>query len=77
MSKSVLLQEIINYLQRQKAMGKKTVYRTIVYAVMEDRVGAEAIGTGIAITRDVMNTAATVVGGRYINDEGRARVVFN
>ena len=76
MSKSVLLTEIVNYLQRQKALGKKTVYRTIVYAVMEDRVGAQAIGTGIAMSRDVMNTAATIAGGRYINDEGRARIVF-
>lgn len=76
MSKSALLTEIINYLQRQKNMGKKTVYRTIVYAVMEDRLGAEAIGTGIAMSRDVMNTAATIVGGRYVNSEGRARVEF-
>ena len=77
MSKPALLQEIINYLQRQKSMGKKTVYRTIVYAVMEDRVGAEAIGTGIAMSRAVMTEAATATGGVYMSDEGRARVVFN
>jgi hypothetical protein len=76
MSKSALLQEIINYLQRQKAMGKKTVYRTIVYAVMEDRVGADAIGTGIAMSRSVMNTAAQATGGTYVSDNGRARVEF-
>jgi hypothetical protein len=77
MSKSVLIQEIINYLQRQKSMGKKTVYRTIVYAVMEDRVGAEAIGTGKAMSFAVMDSAARAVGGEYISDAGRARVVFN
>jgi hypothetical protein len=76
MSKSVLLQEIINYLQRQKSMGKKTVYRTIVYAVMEDRVGSEAIGTGIAMTRAVMTEAARATGGAYVSEEGRARIVY-
>jgi len=76
MSKSVLLQEIINYLQRQKAMGKKTVYRTIVYAVMEDRVGAQAIGTGKAMSKAVMLSAAEATGGVYLSDEGRARVEF-
>ena len=76
MSKATLLQEIINYLNRQKALGKKTVYRTIVYAVMEDRVGAEAIGTGKAMSYAVMDQAATACGGTYISDEGRARVEF-
>jgi hypothetical protein len=77
MSKSILLSEIINYLQRQKSMGKKIVYRTIVYAVMEDRVGANAIGTGIAMTRNVMDLAAKATGGTYISDAGRARIVYN
>jgi hypothetical protein len=77
MSKSALLQEIINYLLRQKALGKKTVYRTIVYAVMEDRVGAEAIGTGIAMSKSVMVEAARATGGIYLSEEGRARVLYN
>jgi hypothetical protein len=77
MSKSTLLQEIINYLQRQKGMGKKVVYRTVIYAVMEDRVGAEAIGTGIAMSKAVMEEAARSTGGIYLSDEGRARVLYN
>lgn len=77
MSKTALLFEITKYLQRQKDMGKKTVYRTIVYAVMEDRVGSEAIGSGIAMSQQVMSMAAEAVGGKYISDNGRARVVFN
>lgn len=76
MSKLALLQEIINYLQRQKAMGKKKVYRTVIYAVMEDRVGADAIGTGIAMTKDLLESAAMATGGIYVSDEGRARVLF-
>lgn len=76
MSKSTLLQEIVNYLQRQKELGKKTVYRTAVYAVLEDRVGPKAIGTGKAMTKAIMSEAASQTGGAYLSDEGRARIVF-
>jgi hypothetical protein len=77
MSKSVLLQEIINYLKRQRSMGKSVVYRTVIYAVLEDRVGAEAIGTGRAMTKSLMETAAREAGAIYLSEEGRARVLWN
>lgn len=76
MSKYALLTEIINYLQRQKALGKKKVFRTIIYAVMEDRVGAAAIGTGIAMSKEVMVHAAEATGGVYLSEEGRARIIY-
>lgn len=78
MSNLTLLQQIINYLTRQKSLGKKKVHRTIIYAVMEDRYGEKAIGKGIMMSREVMEQAADAVGGVYVNgDKGRACVVFN
>lgn len=73
MSKS-LLAEVIAYLQRQQALGKKKVYRTVIYAVMEDRFSWNADGRPLSVQG--LRQAAQAVGGTYINDNGRARVVF-
>lgn len=73
MSKSLLV-EIVAYLLRQKAIGRKTVFRTSIYAVMEDRFGWAADGR--MLTVEGMQRAAESAGGVYINDNGRARVEF-
>ncbi len=73
MSKS-LSAEVIAYLQRQKALGRKSVFRTAIYAVMEDRYGWTADGRMLTVAG--LKAAAQAVGGTYVNDNGRARVVF-
>ena len=74
MSKSIL-QDVIAYLQRQKVLGRKSVFRTALYAVMEDRYGWDADGRMLTVKG--LQQAAQAVNGVYINDNGRARVVFN
>lgn len=73
MSKS-LFQDIVDYLLYQKSLGRKTVFRTIIFAVMENkyRWGAD----GRMLTVEGMQKAAQAAGGTYVNDSGRARVVF-
>lgn len=77
MSKVTLIQEIVDYLNRQKALGRKRVYRTAIYAVIEDRHGCNTIGNGIAITRGLLSQAAQMTGGTYFPAKnGNSKVVF-
>lgn len=66
--------EVAQYLARQKAFAP-TVYRTQVFAVLEDRHQWNS-KDGRCLTVEVMSKAAEQAGGTYINDNGRARVVF-
>jgi len=77
MSQKTLLQSIIDYLNKQKSYGKKVVRRTSIYDVMEDRFGIAAIFSGKALTRGLMNDAATAVGAVYIpGRNGNSKIVF-
>lgn len=68
------INEVAQYLVRQKAFAP-TVYRTQVFAVLEDRHQLNS-KDGRFLTREVMQKAAEQAGGVYINDNGRARVEF-
>ena len=77
MSQATLIQSIVDYLLRKKAEGKKLVFRTAIYAVMEDRHGTAAIADGRAITYRLLNDAAQLAGGSYVPAKnGNSKVVF-
>jgi hypothetical protein len=77
MSKNLLLASLINYLSGLKAKGRKSVYRTAIYAVMEDRHGTSSIFSGKALTRGLLEDAARAVGGLYLPAKnGNSKVVF-
>jgi hypothetical protein len=61
---------------RKKSSGDSQVFRTCMYDVLEDCFGRDAIFSGKAITRKLMEEIANAVGGTYIYDKGRARIVF-
>ncbi len=73
MSKS-LLQDIIDYLLYQKSLGRKSVFRTSIYSVFEYKYRWDADGRMLTVAG--LKAAAQAVGGTYVNDNGRARVVF-
>lgn len=77
MSKNTLLASLINYLSAQKGRGRKSVHRTAIYAVMEDRHGTSSIFSGKALTRGLLEDAARAVGGAYFPAKnGTSKVVF-
>ena len=75
---NALFNEVVAYLNQQKSWGKKEVFRTAIFEVMDYNRGLikdprdpKSLPTGLLIE------AAVQVGGTYINNKGRARVVFN
>lgn len=72
-----ILELIIEYLNQQKTFGKSEVKRKDIYTVCEYVLGIDAIFSGKALSRHVMQTAAEAVGGTYVVPaKGNARVVF-
>jgi len=61
---------------QKKSSGNSQVFRTSIYDVLEYCFGRDAIFSGKAITRKLMEEIANAVGGTYIYDKGRARIVF-
>ncbi len=68
-----LLNDVSEYVARQFANGSKTVYRTYIWAVMEDRNKWGKFGKQLTV--ELLQEAARINGAVYINDNGRARIV--
>ena len=77
MSQATLIQSIVDYLLRKKAEGKRIVFRTAIYAVMEDRHSMSGIAAGRAITYRLLSQASQLAGGEYRPAKnGNSKVVF-
>lgn len=68
--------DIVAYLNKQKACGKKEVFRTSIFNVLEYRSGRmfspKDLPTGMLVE------AAALVGGSYLpGKNGNSKVVFN
>jgi hypothetical protein len=75
MSANQLQQLIINALQRRKAVvGSKQINRNALFALVEDQVGYAICGK--QVTRDMMETAAIAIGGRYEVKGNTGRVYY-
>jgi hypothetical protein len=74
MSKS-LMQDLVDYLLYQKSLGRKNVYRTVIYGIFEYKYKWDAEGR--MLSTKAMQDVASKVGAVYISDSGRARFVFN
>ena len=70
-----LLNSVVEYVARQFANGSKTVYRTYIWAVMEERYRWGKFGKQLTV--ELLQEAARLNDAVYINDNGRARIVKN
>jgi glycogen debranching enzyme len=71
-----LFDKILEIARLKKSLGESKVFRTSIYDILEYYFGRDAIFSGKALTRKLMEDVASAIGGTYIYDKGRARIVF-
>ena len=71
-----LFAKVLEITLLKKSLGDSGVFRASIYDIIEYLFGRDAIFSGKALTRKLMEDVANAVGGTYIYDKGRARIVF-
>ena len=72
-----LLDSVVEYVNRQKSQGETEVFRETLVQVMWFNRGLINDPTNpVELTRQLMLEASKQVGGVYIYNKGRARIVF-
>ena len=72
-----LFNSVVDYLKRQKALGRDQVFRAIIVEVMWYNRGLiKDPNNPVELTRQLLKDASAQVQGTYIYDQGRARIVF-
>lgn len=72
---NALLNQVVDYLNKQKSWGKKEVFRTSIFNVMEERSGR--MFTPKDLPRGLLLEAATLTNATYlVGKNGKSKIIF-